>query len=392
MKKIQLVVLLTLLSRFNSAVAVEKDLNQLMTVNLNANVVEKILRVSWQVWNSHLDQQTWLQVYNFNKRLSRNPDEKFDNTKEGKAFIKLLRDYSEKRLRFARKELEVEAAFELNPGNKNDFFNKEVYHHQKLKEKLTLSQMFSLLKHGEGEAAEHFANIIADLVVAKSENEVLYHPNRWAIATPAGHLGEPNEAKKASFVLSTKIASILDLDIIPMHLQFTQQFYYCNVEDALTRFDMALNQYAPINTQKKNVIIIDDAIVSGATIWGIKAAFNEQIAVSTYGVVNVIGEKFSIEEALNDASTVDNRTVELVLGDADSMITNRTLKTFLKYPKEKIKRILEKLSDARLRNLSLTVQDSPRIVKAAGISAEEIALMNAYIRERGVKLSENVFL
>ena len=89
---------------------------------------------------------------------------------------------------------------------------------------------------------------------------------------------------------------------------------------------------------------------------------------------------------------MDDRTVELVLGDADSMITNRTLKTFLKYPKEKIKRILEKLSDARLRNLSLTVQDSPRIVKAAGISAEEIALMNAYIRERGVKLSENVFL
>lgn len=313
---------------------------------------------SWKHTESALNKLSWMKVYQFRNKLK---TATLNDESRWSEFLSHLDQYCEQRLRDARKEFQPDALLTLDDENYHDFFKKPVYSHRW--KVMSWSEMYSLIKYGDSEAMEYFSSKIAEMMIKKHGLTLTDHRKDWLLSTPAGFKENDQAAKKASLILGEKVAKKLGIELAPVYLTKKQHVYYSDLDDALTRFDLAMTQYDRMKTHKKHLLIIDDAAVSGATFWAVMAAFGPEVKIHSACIVDVRCEKMSVEGVLNNASVQSPEALLEILRDENAEITSRTLLAVLSWDRAFLKGALASLSRPRLKTLYQTARSSHRIRK-----------------------------
>ena len=334
---------------------------------------------SFDITKEVLDHQSWLNVYQFRNKIKHSF---YQASLDPHLFIKQLETYCEQRLRQARHELKLNAILNLDDDNYQEFFHKPVYQHQR--DPMSWSQMYSLIKYGDPESLDYFSSKIAQMILKHAGQDIKMNPEDWILATPAGFQEDEPAAKKASLILGQKIADKLGIELAPVYLTKKQTVYYSDLDNALTRFDLAMTQYEKRKTSKKHLIIVDDAAVSGATFWAVMAAFGPHIKVYSACIVDVRCQNMSVEGVLNHASVQGADSLSPILNHESAEISSRTLLSVLNADKKTLAKMLNSLTENRLKTLYLTAKASHRLRKRDETGNFQF-IENYYFKTTGLK-------
>lgn len=321
--------------------------NQAFLADNFAASTERLHTLQCEALEFDLENRPWTEAYALRAKLKQLQD--------------FVAKYTEKRLRDARSELELKALHSLTESNQEEFFSKKVYFHKQRQEHYSWAELYSLMKYGDIEAIDYFAKQLAAIIGN--------HHSRsdCAIAVPAGYMDEVGGAVKASLLLGQALANELDVELIAMELTREQEINYCALDDALTRFDLAMSQYAQQHSDKQQIFLVDDAVVSGATLWAIMAALGQSGAMVTpVCIVDVLVDDFSTELTLNDSSNDDEETILSILQDPQAAVTTRTLNKFLQWDEPRIHAALDSLGPDSARSLIDLARASCRITEKLG--------------------------
>lgn len=334
---------------------------------------------SFDITKEVLDHQSWLTVYQFRNKIKHSFHQ---ISLDPHQFINQLETYCEQRLRHARHELNLNAILNLDDDNYQEFFHKPVYQHQR--EPMSWSQMYSLIKYGDPESLDYFSSKMTQMILKQAGQDIKTNPGDWILATPAGFQEDEPAAKKASLILGQKIADKLGIESAPVYLTKKQSVYYSDLDNALTRFDLAMTQYEKRKTSKKHLIIVDDAAVSGATFWAVMSAFGPHIQVYSACIVDVRCQNMSVEGVLNHASVQGADSLLPILNDEKAEISSRALLSVLNTDKKTLVKILSALTKNRLKTLYLTAKASHRLRKRDKTGHFQF-IENYYFKTTGLK-------
>jgi hypothetical protein len=227
---------------------------------------------------------------------------------------------------------------------------------------------YSRFKYGDASAAEHYA---AGLTARLWESDLLSWSDRPAITT-APYKFLPT----ASFELAKRVRNHLNVrrpdsaervEIVPLHLRYVDAGNYsarsrCERQQILNEAGLHLGQGEVAGRQ---VILIDDAVVSGTAEARAVAVLREAGALDVVGAYAVEIDRASalvrpeMEDQLNHAFVRDLDSLLDIFTSAAAVLNIRTVKYVLNWPHpDDVQRFFEKIHEPHLVAFHKTVRQS----------------------------------
>ncbi|MDT7780202.1 MAG: PRTase ComF-like [Acidobacteriota bacterium] len=253
--------------------------------------------------------------------------------------------YAAQRLRGAKEGVSLRALYELDEAGVLRFIEEKAVTHPLFARPLSRGEMYSLLKFGDGHAVEYFAASLAGEVAPFVEGSGLSGVS-WAVAAP-GYEGITGSAG----LLARRVGELLNLPLIGVNRRDVPEATYGKLADARERYAyVRAGEYTLSGGDFANVILIEDAVVSGANLNRQRRLLADGGAeVFPFAVIDVTAPRPALEEELNGASACGGSGEVLLklLGDPRTKVVARTVKTLLALPAARLELLLAELGAQR---------------------------------------------
>lgn len=290
-----------------------------------------------------------------------------------------LRHYIRHRIRAHKETAALNHVYSLNEYTRDEFLHAKRIPHALLGRRVALGELYSLLKHGDAEAANFFARELAAAIA----REVPLRSRMWSMAYMGYGYGSC-----AAGMLARNVARALDLPVIEVAREHSPSSFAGKIGDArLFRKHFEKGAYSIRGEPTAGIILVEDCVLQQCDGELVRKILGADVrTVSSWALVNSDIPALDVVEELN-AALLDDRNTEMlfeVMSTADSIVVVRSCKALLRNEKKRLRKYFEACGLDRLVEI-FNVARQNRLDRSAPLAEgfeclEEV--LNARVRRR----------
>ena len=300
-----------------------------------------------------------------------------------KGLVQNLRADLTKQLLHKKKFLNLNAVYELDESTLKALLAEKNIAHNLVKGKISLAEMYSLLKFGDEQAIELFAHKIVEKMRESLITKWPLDPNEWGLCT-TGYIAVTGAAD----ILTKKISEIAGIPVVPSRRKESFSASYGEINSITERAKAVSGKFefsAPI---KKHMIYIDDAVASGSHVKEYQQLLAKKGAKTfrAFSIFDISSIDSSLENELNHSliKTNDSGMLAAILSQDHSPILLRTIKTILSFEHKTLKSFVNQLDLSTLHRIHTAICDEGYDKKPAFSKA--FSFFQAHLSERSGNL------